>query len=57
MNGRSSLPKNVLRFGLAASHSVEEDVVSEARRNFPAAAIFKASKKAGFSKLDFRKIA
>jgi hypothetical protein len=43
--------------GLAASQSVEADIVFETKRNFPSAAVLKASKKVGFSELDFRAIA
>jgi hypothetical protein len=42
--------------GLAASPSVEADIVFETRRKFPVAKIFKANKKVSFSQLHFEQI-
>jgi hypothetical protein len=42
--------------GLAASPSVQDDVVYETRRNFPTAKIFKARKRNGYAELRFEQI-
>ena len=56
---RLAIPEDAITavyVGLAASPSVEADVVFETRRKFPAAKIFKTNKKVGFSQLRFEQI-
>jgi len=62
MSRRSSFPRRVVRFygnsGVcrAAPSSAEADIVFETRRKFPAAKVFKAHKKIGFSQIRFEEI-
>jgi hypothetical protein len=56
---RAPIPEDAITavyVGLAASSSVAADMVFETQRKFPAAKIFKAQKKPGFSELEFRQI-
>jgi hypothetical protein len=53
------IPEDVISavyVGLAASPSVQDDVVFETRRNFPTAKIFKARKRNGYAELRFEQI-
>ena len=56
---RVPVPENAMTavyIGLAASASVEADVVFETRAKFPSAKIFKACKKLGYSELGFQQL-